>query len=81
MTTPPGWADHCTCRPGRDHDGSEFGPCDYCERQAYEDNPCETCGGSGKNPDNEAWPCRDCSLTVEEWTAWQDTREGMNKCP
>lgn len=22
----------CTCRYGRDHDGSEFGPCEYCER-------------------------------------------------
>lgn len=25
-------ADHCTCRSGRDFDGSEFGPCEYCER-------------------------------------------------
>lgn len=21
----------CTCQPGRDHDGSDFGPCGYCE--------------------------------------------------
>ncbi len=27
----------CTCRSGRDHDGSEFGPCAYCERIADED--------------------------------------------
>lgn len=28
-------ADRCTCRPGRDHDGSEFGPCEWCEEQAW----------------------------------------------
>lgn len=28
--------DHCTCRSGRDFDGSEFGPCPYCEREADE---------------------------------------------
>lgn len=22
---------HCTCRSGRDTDGSEFGPCEWCE--------------------------------------------------
>lgn len=27
-------AAYCTCRYGRDHDGSEFGPCEYCERVA-----------------------------------------------
>lgn len=26
--------DRCTCQHGRDHDGSEFGPCEYCERAA-----------------------------------------------
>lgn len=29
--------DHCTCRPGRDHDGSEFGPCEFCERVSDND--------------------------------------------
>jgi hypothetical protein len=24
----------CTCRPGRDWDGSEFGPCEHCESEA-----------------------------------------------
>lgn len=23
--------ERCTCRPGRDYDGSEFGPCPFCE--------------------------------------------------
>jgi hypothetical protein len=27
--------DYCTCRSGRDHDGSEFGPCEYCEEAAF----------------------------------------------
>jgi len=26
--------DRCTCRTGRDHDGSEFGPCAFCEALA-----------------------------------------------
>ena len=26
--------DFCTCRQGRDYDGSEFGPCAYCESVA-----------------------------------------------
>lgn len=26
--------DHCTCEPGRAHDGSEFGPCEFCEAEA-----------------------------------------------
>jgi hypothetical protein len=30
-------ADHCTCRYGRDFDGSEFGPCAYCEHIADEE--------------------------------------------
>jgi hypothetical protein len=33
-------ADHCTCEPGRASDGSEHGPCEYCEqtseRERYE---------------------------------------------
>lgn len=29
--------DHCTCRTGRDYDGSEFGPCEYCERISDEE--------------------------------------------
>lgn len=29
-----GALERCTCRSGRDHDGSEFGPCEYCERQS-----------------------------------------------
>ncbi len=29
--------EHCTCRSGRDYDGSEFGPCPYCERKADEE--------------------------------------------
>jgi hypothetical protein len=28
-----GWNDRCTCQTGRDHDGSEFGPCAFCERE------------------------------------------------
>jgi hypothetical protein len=28
---------HCTCRPGRDHDGSEFGPCEFCEEAHHQD--------------------------------------------
>lgn len=35
-------ADHCTCRYGRDHDGSEFGPCEYCERVADEERLATT---------------------------------------
>lgn len=31
MTAP----ERCTCQPGRDTDGSEFGPCAYCEEQAW----------------------------------------------
>lgn len=27
--------DHCTCQFGRDHDGSEFGPCPFCEEQEW----------------------------------------------
>jgi hypothetical protein len=27
----------CTCRQGRDDDGSEFGPCEWCEGQAYDE--------------------------------------------
>lgn len=29
--------DHCTCRQGREIDGSEFGPCPYCEEAAYQE--------------------------------------------
>lgn len=31
-------ATRCTCRPGRDYDGSEFGPCEYCESFADEED-------------------------------------------
>lgn len=27
----------CTCQPGRDHDGSEFGPCSYCEAVEHQE--------------------------------------------
>ncbi len=30
-------SDRCTCRWGRDTDGSEFGPCEWCEGQAYDE--------------------------------------------
>lgn len=32
----------CTCLHGRDHDGSEFGPCSYCEDRP--DALCADCG-------------------------------------
>lgn len=27
----------CECRSGRDHDGSEFGPCAHCETLSFEE--------------------------------------------
>lgn len=27
----------CACRSGRDHDGSEFGPCEHCEALSFEE--------------------------------------------
>lgn len=30
-------ANSCTCRSGRDYDGSEFGPCEYCEGLSFEE--------------------------------------------
>lgn len=30
-------AANCTCRSGRDHDGSEFGPCEHCEALSFEE--------------------------------------------
>ena len=44
---------------------------------------CSTCGGSGVDPPSEGWPrgrpCPDCALTDEEWEAWQDIRNEMNR--
>jgi hypothetical protein len=34
--------DHCTCEPGRAHDGSEHGPCAYCENLAWEEHEMKT---------------------------------------
>ena len=30
-------ADRCTCEPGRASDGSEHGPCAYCEEMVWRD--------------------------------------------
>ena len=76
--------DRCTCQSGRASDGSEHGPCAWCEEMAWraENGPCETCGGSGELPAS-GWPhnrpCPECALTDEEREAWMNTRNEMNK--
>ncbi len=57
--------DRCTCRFGRDHDGSEFGPCPFCEEQEWlesnqpkEDDPMSkyyTDRGAHRTFRYEAW--------------------------
>lgn len=32
--------DSCTCQSGREYDGSEFGPCEYCESLPVNDCEC-----------------------------------------
>lgn len=52
--------DRCTCRPGRDHDGSEFGPCEWCEQQEPEVTITCQCGMSGTWPEmgeDGCWAC------------------------
>lgn len=36
------WHDKCTCITGRDYDGSEFGPCSFCERETDKLQPRAT---------------------------------------
>jgi hypothetical protein len=55
--------DHCTCRPGRDHDGSEFGPCEFCERpeplcKADGKPLCEPCWREGRCMGEVTWDFR-----------------------
>jgi hypothetical protein len=55
----------CACRPGRDYDGSEFGPCEYCESESDKENElaalvrCDHCD----NEIERAWPfCAWCGV-------------------
>lgn len=67
--TPTG---HCTCRPGRDHDGSEFGPCDYCEALAYAEPATQHTPGPWRLRVN-----RHTATSGEEW-GWVSANTDQN---
>lgn len=54
-------AGRCTCRQGRDTDGSEFGPCKWCESaDMHEVEVVCQCGMRGTWPDvgeDGCWAC------------------------
>jgi len=65
-------ADRCTCKSGRDHDGSEFGPCAFCEAQA-EDLDCPFCGDKPNVlPDRCGKRKLYCASGHSQITLWED---------
>lgn len=56
-------SDRCTCRWGRDTDGSEFGPCKFCEEQSYREANGLT------DEDIEATIAGERTMTMQEGSA------------
>lgn len=71
-------SERCTCRPGRDHDGSEFGPCEFCEA-----NVCPKCGEGfrmawiGNNPPEPYGEV--CGCPDDEYEAARDEKRAMDR--